>query len=449
LSTNYTLVNLGSATANVSVTYYTEGGTNWAASAGSTNFTVAGNGGQTIIAQYFDATMSSGRGSAVVASDQPMGAVVQILARNQTPTSGAYIGSSNTDTSFYVPLIQRNTVGTNSQIMIQNAGASTATVTISLVKAAASPGANHTVSGLSIPAGATYYYDVTDESLANLASGWYGSAAVTSTGPISVISNKFSGADSLQTFNAFMSTQLGSSWYIPLFTSRLANGLSTPISVQNLSGSTISSGGISMECTKDPASSGSATFTVTSNAAVANTESYFFNPVTDLVNLPTDWYGSCRVTAPGNVAVFVQMRKPGLSADEAAYEAIRSTGTNTTVLVPLVGKILANGFATPVTIQNLGGTSTTVDITYTPSQNYVSGGGSAAVLTETGVTIAANGSLIRNFRAGTTVPGMPNGWYGTMRVESSGNAIDGFVQLTTLGATTGDTLLAHGVFTLP
>ena len=443
LSTNYTLVNLGTDTATVTVNYYKEDGTAWAAAGSSTNFTVAGNGGQAIIAQYFDATMTSGRGSAVVASNQPMGAVVQILARNQTPTSGAYIGSSSTASTFYVPLVQKST-STNSQIMIQNAGTSATTVDIQLIKAAASPGSNFTKSAVSIQAGATYYFDVTDEG--TIASGWYGSAVISSAGQLSVISNKFAGADSLQTFNGFMSTQLGSSWFIPLFTSRLSNGLSTPISVQNLSGSSIPVGGLTMTCTKDQASGGANSFPASNTAAIGNNESYFFNPVTDN-SLPTNWFGSCRVTAPGNVAVFVQMRKPGVSADEAAYEAINANGTRTTVLVPLVAKILANGFATPVTIQNLGGSAATVNITYTPSAAYISAGGSSTPLTESNVSIPANGSLIRNFRLASTFPTMPSGWYGTMTVTSTGNALDGFVQLTTLGATSGDTLLAHGVFT--
>lgn len=445
LSTNYTLVNLGSSTATVSVNYYKDDGSSWAASASSTGFTVAGNGGQAIIAQYFDAGMSSGRGSAVVASDQPMGAVVQILARApQVPTYGAYIGSSSTDVTYYVPLVMRKLNGASSQVMIQNAGTTATTVSVQLIKAAASPGSTFTKSGITIQAGATYYYDLSDEAAANVADGWYGSAVVGGGGQISVISNLFAGADQLQTFNGFMSTQLGSTWFIPLFASRLSNALSTPVSVQNLSGSSIAAGGIVMNCTKDAASAGNAVVTASNASAVGANESYFFNPVTD-TSLPTNWFGSCSVTAPGNVAVFVQMRQPGVSVAAAAYEAINAAGTNKTVLVPLVAKLLSNGFATPVTIQNLGATATTVNITYTPSSACTG----CATFTETGVTIQGNSSLIRNFRLAPTVAGMPSGWYGTMKVVSATNAIDGFVQLTTVGTPAGDTLMAHGVFTLP
>ncbi len=451
LSTNYTLVNLSASTATVSVNYYLENGSNWAASPASTSFTVPGNGGQAIIAQYFDATMASGRGSAVVASDQPLGAVVQILARNQTPTQGAYIGSSTTSNVYYVPLVLRQRNSTNSQIMVQNAGTSAVTVNIELIKSATSPGANYTRSGVNIPAGATFYYDLSTESAANVADAWFGSAVVRATsagGQITVISNLFAGADQLQTFNAFPGSGLSNKWFVPLFTSRLTNALSTPVSVQNLSGATAAAGSIVMNCTRDPGSTGgNPTFSASNTAPVANNESWFFNPVVD-TTLPTNWFGSCVVNTPGNSVVFVQMRQPNVTPSAAAYEGINGNGTNRTVLVPLVGKILPNGFATPVTIQNLTNSANTVNITYTPAQAYVAGGGSSTPITENNVVIPANGSLIRNFRLGTTLPGMPNGWYGTMRVTGSG-AIDGFVQITTIGATTGDTLMAHGVFTQP
>lgn len=455
LSTNYTLVNLGSSQATVTVAYYKDDGSAWAASSSSTNLSLSPNGGQAIVAQYFDTTMTSGRGSAVVSSNQPLGAVVQILARNQTPTSGAYIGSSDTDSTFYVPLVIRRLNGTNSQIMVQNADTGSVTVSIQLIKSSSSPGANYTKSGITIQQGATYYYDLDDESSTNVADGWFGSAVVTaaSSKKITVVSNLFAGADQLQTFNAFPSTKLSTTWLVPLFTSRLSNNLSTPVTVQNLSGGTINAGGITMSCTKDAASPGT-NFNVSNTAAVANNESVFFNPVVDTVNIPqSGWFGACRITATGNVVAFVQMRQPGVTPGAAAYEAINGGSTNTKVLVPLVAKRLANGFATAVTIQNLSTTTAaTVDLTYVPSSAYVSGGGSASNITVTGLSIPANGSLILNHRlpTGTGVTQLPDGWYGTLTVQSTNSmALDGFVQLTKITAPTGDELMAHGVFTQP
>lgn len=453
LSTNYTLVNLGNQQATVTVNYYKEDGSNWVASSSSTNLVIPANGGQAIVAQYFDTTMSAGRGSAVVNSDQPLGAVVQILARGQVPTSGAYIGSSATDSTYYVPLVIRRLNGTNSQIMVQNADTGSVTVSIQLVKASASPGASYTKSNITIAQGATYYYDLDDESSANVADGWFGSAVVTAASgkKISVVSNLFAGADQLQTFNAFSQSNLATLWYIPLFTSRLSNNLSTPVTVQNLSGGTIAAGGIQMTCTKDAASPGT-NFTASNTAAVANNESVFFNPVADTVNIPqSGWFGSCRINSTGNVVAFVQMRQPGVTPGAAAYEAIKGTGTATTVLVPLVAKRLGNGFATAVTIQNLNqSTAATVNLTYVPSSAYVSGGGSASNITVNGLSIPAGGSLILNHRlpTGTGVTPVPDGWYGTLTVASTnGVALDGFVQLTKTTAPSGDELMAHGLFT--
>jgi len=348
---------------------------------------------------------------------------------------------------FYVPLVMRLLNGTSSQIMVQNASTSPVNVTIELTKAAASGGSNYTKSGVTIQAGATYYYDLSDESSANVANAWYGSAVVTATGgQITVISNLFAGADQLQTFNGFMPTDLGNKWFIPLFASRLVNKLSTPVTVQNLSGASIAAGGLTLNCTKEPGTTGSDTIAVSNSTAVADKESYFFNPVDDTTNLPTDWYGSCVLNSTGNVAVFVQMRQPGANVNAAAYEAINANGTNQTVLIPLIAKILSNGFATPVTIQNLGNTATTVNITYTPGAGCTP---SCQTYTENGVSIPANGSLNRNFRLPGTFAQMPSNWFGTMKVVSSSTPIDGFVQLTTIGAPNGDTLMAHGVFTLP
>jgi hypothetical protein len=122
----------------------------------------------------------------------------------------------------------------------------------------------------------------------------------------------------------------------------------------------------------------------------------------------------------------------------------------------LVAKRLSNGFATAVTVQNLSeSVATTVDITYTPAPEYVDAGGSATPLVLNDLVIPAGGSLIQNHRILTgagAVPGMPEGWYGTMLVESEDQPINGFVQLTYLDDINpalpgGDNFMAHRAFT--
>src|SRR5262249_22491672 len=148
--------------------------------------------------------------------------------------------------------------------------------------------------------------------------------------------------NTLQTYNAFAASHLAADWYVPLFTSRLTNGLSTPISVQNLTGATQNAGQITLTCAADPASPTQGAINKSNAGSVVNNGLAVFNPVTDLT-LPANWFGSCKVHAPGNVAVFVKMRQPGVNDNAAAYEGIPATGTNTIVLVPLAAKRLTNG----------------------------------------------------------------------------------------------------------
>ncbi|KUK81531.1 MAG: hypothetical protein XD96_1135, partial [Petrotoga mobilis] len=66
LSTNFTLVNLGSTEANVIASYYKPDGTTWDADDANESFTIAADYGQKIIAQYFDNTLAAGQGSVVL-----------------------------------------------------------------------------------------------------------------------------------------------------------------------------------------------------------------------------------------------------------------------------------------------------------------------------------------------------------------------------------------------
>ena len=445
LSTNFTLVNLSANPTSGTVDYYKTDGSAWRS---QETFNLPGNGGQAIFRQYTDAALSAGQGSVVVGAGEAVGSVVQILARSQNPTSsGAYVGLSDGDSTFYVPLAARRLATSsglaNSQIIIQNTDtANDANVEVEMIG-----GYTKTING--IKPGASYLYDLDQES--NLAVGWYGSAVVRSTNgrEIAVVSNYFTG-DTLQTFNGFPSSAPGSTWYVPLFTSRLANTLSTPVAVQNLSGGNIAAGQITLNCTPDPASGGAA-FSKTNTAAVGNNAAYYFNPVTD-ASIPALWYGACTVTAPGNVVVFVQMRNISLG-EAAAYEAFRSGGDK--VIVPLVAKRLGNGFATAVTIQNLDPSqAANVNLLYTPAPEYVAGGGSGATIAINNVPINAGASFIQNHRTAGGVSQLPAGWYGTLTATSTGGQdIAAFVQLTFLseinpGLPSGDNFMAHTAFTV-
>jgi len=445
LSTNFTLVNLESEVAGGTVQYFKPDGTLWKA---DESFSLAANGGQAIFRQYLDSALAAGRGSVVVSADRSVGAVVQVLARGQNPTSsGAYSGFSAGAAAFYVPLVAKNrntaTGLANSQIVIQNSGTTSVSVEVEMISSVG--GANFTKTGISISPNAAFLYDLQQEP--GLSDGWLGSAEVRalSGGQVAVVSNFFTG-DAMQTFNAFPSSAPAQQWFVPLFTSRLANSLSTPISVQNLSGGSIAAGGIEVTC-KDTNNANE--FTKTNADAVPSKGSWAVNPVTDMT-LPEQYTGSCVVESTGNIVAFVQMRFVA-TGEAAAYEAFRGGSTDTKVVVPLVAKRLPNGFATAVTVQNLDTTNqANVTLVYTPSPEYVAAGGSAAQITFT-ETIAAGGNLIQNQR--TAVPQLPDGWQGTLVVDSD-RPLAGFAQLTFMtainpGLASGDKYMAHNAFTQP
>ena len=89
-SSNYTLVNLGGDTAAVTANYVAPNGAEWGSSIFK-SFSIPAGANQ-IVRQYDDTGLTTGRGSVVIASSQPPGALVQESVRTGVPSSGAYTG---------------------------------------------------------------------------------------------------------------------------------------------------------------------------------------------------------------------------------------------------------------------------------------------------------------------------------------------------------------------
>ncbi|MBL8057063.1 MAG: hypothetical protein JNK29_10220 [Anaerolineales bacterium] len=449
LSTNFTLVNLASTDATVNVQYLKEDGSAWAADSGNTSFTVTANGGQKIVAQYFDSTLTAGRGSAVINSSQPLGSLVQIQARPpQVSTFDSYVGSSSTATSYFLPLVIRRGVSasgtTNSQIMIQNADSVDVTVDVAFATSNSATPATFNKSIGPIKPGATYYYDL-DQETGLSGTPWLGSAVVTaqSSRKIIVIVNLFLGGDGLQTYSGFPSSSVGTKWYVPQFTSRLTNGLSTPVSGQNLSGGTIAANAITLDCTTSIGNI-PATFQLKYASSVPANGGFSFNPVVDTA-IPTGFSGSCVLNSPANVVVFVQMRRIG-TQNNATYPAINASVTDTKAFAPLISKRQGNGFATTVTLQNLSNSTANVTLTYTPGATYPD-----QTVHSVTVQILANQNRIESQRAVNFSVGawtMPDGWFGTLTADSD-QPLGGFQQLTNTNDPAGDTFGAFPLFTQP
>ena len=434
-SSNYTLVNLGGDTAAVTASYIAPNGTEWGSSIFK-SFSIPAGANQ-IVRQYDDTGLTPGRGSVVIASSQPLGALVQEIVRTGVPSSGAYTGIDVPSSIWYVPEVSRmgnSATGTaNSQIVVQNVGTAAVDFTIALTAfGAATP--TYTKSFTGLAAGASILYDIQEET--NLPTGFWGSAVVsTASGSLGVVSHLFFGADSLMAFNGFAAAD--DSWYVPLLYVRLGNSLTTSLAIQNLSGDTIPVNDLTLGCTKNPAAPGAATITLHNHTAIANNGAYTFNTLTDTTRFPdAGWYGSCKISsATAKDTVTLVMYRYVANAEQAAYGAVPGSLASTDVSVPLVAKRLANGYANVVTVQNLSTSAANVTITYTPA-----GGGTPIV--RTGLTIAAGDSLIRNFRlSGTESPDISDGWVGSMSV-SADQPIAAYVANTYLNPS-GDQFMAY------
>jgi hypothetical protein len=373
---------------------------------------------------------------------------LQLTSGNHS--GGAYIGTeaAKSSSSYYVPLVTRKLptasgVG-NSEIVVQNPGGVAIQVSLQMLAAPGSGYGNYT-KVVTIAGGGSYRYLLVNEASGHLPDGWYGSAVITAgSNKVAVISHFRQGSDMLQTFNATPQQDVTTQWYIPLFASRLSNGLNTPIGVQNISGQQLPVGGIPLSCVRDPGSSGPTTLTTNNPTPIANHGAYYFNPVTDTATFPTNWFGACRVTAAGNVASFVQMRYVGAGnlANAAAFEAMPGNGTAQTLIFPVIQKRLSNGSATAITIQNLS-TTHTAAVTFA---YYSTTGGTVSVVGP--YTIPAGGSIIHNHRLPGTGSGngqhnLPDNWQGSLVVTSSNRPINGFAQLTNIFDPPGDSLMAH------
>lgn len=392
-------------------------------------------------------------GSAIVDGSEDL-AISVAVRQNAVPNhiGAAYAGVTppRTAGALYVPLVLRQKItasGTgNSDLYIQNTGSSTLNVVIDLLALPGSGKPNYTTPALAVQPGATRLYALQNESAFNVPDDWVGSAVVRVTsgaGAINVLSDLKTGAATIQSLQGFSAAGQADTWYVPLFTSRLTNGLSTPVTIQNLSGSQFSVGSVSLICTPAPGSGGWS-FTVTNDQSVPNSGSYAFNPVVNY-NIPGNWYGACRVTAPGVGVAFVQMRYVGAgnTANAAAYEAMPSNSVSRQVVFPLIQKRLADGSATTVSVQNLSSSSSTnLTFYYTAAcagcSNYVIPSNSVA-----GGAAVQHNHRLADLGIGNNA--IPDGWYGSLVVVSDSQPIDGFSQLTNLNMHVwpGDLFLAY------
>jgi len=339
--------NLGSAAAQVTLTFYDSVTGN---SAGSTQANIAAGGSTTF---FPIPVVSNGfKGSAVVSSDQPVAAIMNLLGNGGT-YGGSATGLSAGSQSVGLPLILRGNSGIDTWFNVQNAGSTDANITITYKPGSSGTATTETAT---IKAGAAKTFDQSTN--AALGVKFIGSATVTSNQPVVAVVNqvgKNAPNKTLLTYTGFASGSATAA--LPLVMANNSN-IFTGISLQNVGNA-------------------QAQVTVTYSA---NTVAGMATPTPDVVTLAAGaagvliqsggkwtgrYVGAATVTSAQPVVAIVNQLSPGQGT---AYEGFNPASLTTKISAPLL--MANNGAAkifTAVQIQNVGSTSTTVTVDYSPN----------------------------------------------------------------------------------
>lgn len=376
-SSAFTIQNMGSAVANCTFQFYA-GSLAYTSAAftitvGGSNFTYVPN----LVG------LANGQYSGVVACDQQVGAVVNT---GSALSGGSYVGvdASKLGTTWYAPNAFNNYYGYYSNFVVQNATASTVSVTVQILNSAGS-----VVATQNNPSVAAYSSANFEQSgLAGMATNQAYSAKILASGNVAVESNIFgSGSTASQLYMYTPFTAGSTTAYAPVIM-KAYYGNNTALTVQNLSAS-------------------STVVTVTYGTGLARSNTLGGNASWVLytpgdAGLANGLLTSAKIQSSG--AAIVALVNESNNYQRAASYTGFASGTST-VRAPIVLKRYY-GYNTSVTCQNIGSSTTNVTITYS---NGASG---------TANNVVANGTAL--FYQ-PSVAGLPNGFNGSATITSSGS----------------------------
>ena len=409
------VANPGTTTANVTLNFVRSDGT-MALSPGLT-YTVAGGASDTKYVPNI-AGLADGRYSVVIDSDQNVVAIAN-LASDSPSTSTAYNGIAQADVgrTFNIPSVYRNYFGFTSNIVVQNAGTSTATVTVTYKRA----GSADVTETRTIPANASVTFD--QAATAGLADGFIGSAVVTSDQDVAAI---FLVSASTQLSSARGARSGAPSVYLPVIYNNYFS-YNTNVLVQN-----VDTSATTVTITYYEAGQAVAAQNATIQPGASAT---FFQFDTGQAASPVrnGFSGSAVVTSNDNknIIAVANVQHPGQGYLEA-YNGFASSTATTRVSCPAILNNYFN-YNTSLTIQNVGTAATNLTIQYIGSNGQ-------AVATVNVSGLGANSGVVRY----TPNESLPAGFNGAAVITSSGSPVIAVVnELLGTGSEPGDQLFPY------
>ena len=301
-----------------------------------------------------DSAATSFRGSAVVSSERNIAAIVNENAGSgagydQPPgiLRGSYTGvrAAETATALYMPVVCKAFYGFNSQLVVQNAGA-TANINFEFFNQAGVSIATYAASNVAANASIIVELDAPPPGFpttGSIPSGFNGSAKVTSTSNLAGMVNNMTGAV-LQTYNAFRAADGGTTLYAPaLFNAYY--GYVSSIQVQNV-------GTVPTNITVTY----SDLIVKTVNNVAPNSSATFYQPTEGHAS---GWMGSATVTSTAANVVGVVAQLSSVKASN--YNAV--SGGALKIVAPGLFKNFY-GYDTALTVMNVGTVATNISVLY-------------------------------------------------------------------------------------
>ena len=372
--------NVGSSTATIQITAYGGGG-NYSGD----SRTLDPGASTTYLPADFSGMPDGFQGAAVVSSDQPIKAIVNVTNRQvgSYGVSGGLaaaqyqgIDSSQTATTLSFPLVKNNYYGKTTTFYIQNAGSATANITATYKVAAGTYNKSY-----SINPNEMVVLNPGDAGVPE-GTGSLGALTVTSDQPVAgvVLEHPATGspAKMLQATRGFTPADYDSKIYAPIV-KRGFYGRHTGIQVQNVESST----NVDVYVTYYGVSGCSGEYHSSYSGLTPGSSYTFF----DDPNLPSGCLASAIITATGNIAgvvneTFYPSVPSGQEQAQTTYSCIPSKAATTKVAVPLYKNKFYNK-TTGLQVQNVGNSAATVTLQF----SLGTGSGSPTVYTLSNVTI--------------------------------------------------------------
>jgi hypothetical protein len=330
----FTIQNLTGTPASCVFTFYNEsGGTVYT----SSSLSISANGSYFVYVGNI-AGLSSGQYSGVISCDQPVAAV----ANTTGPASAAaYMGSASSSAAqtLFAPGLYKNYVGYYSNVVVQNTTAAPINASLAVFS-----GATQVFSVTkSIPANASVAFDQNNATdFAGLPAGLY-SGKIIATGAAVGVVNIWNAQG--QYFQYVPVASGGAQAYTPVLMNNYY-GFNTALTVQNLD--TVSTAPVTVTYSNGHQS----TFTIPASG------SHLFYTPND--GIPSGFLGSAKIqSGGGSIVALVNQSSNTNRADSYIGFVQGSNSAN----APIVLKTYY-GYSTSITCQNVGGSPTTIKVTY-------------------------------------------------------------------------------------